>query len=387
MSFLDPIFDRFMKYTQPLSTGVLHYQSDLKAEMPYRLHLRLEADGSGILILNAHTIMHLNQTAAEYCYHLVKETPREEAVQQISKRYRIDRKQVEADYLDIKTRIETLLSTPDIDPVTYLGFDRETPYSSAISAPYRLDCALTYHTSDGDQKSAPDERVKKELTTEEWQSILEKAWAAGIPHIIFTGGEPTLRPDLAELVSCTQKIGQVSGLLTDGLQLAETAYLSTLLAAGLDHIMIVLDMDQELAWTAVKKVLAEDIHLTVHLTLADSTVHRWQSLIERLAEAGVYSLSLSATDPAYKNDLVAASHLAVEKGMNLVWDLPVPYSHIHPVALENTDGDTLANGAGRAWLYVEPDGDVLPAQGMAGKVLGNLAADPWEAIWNNARTA
>ena len=37
-------------------------------------------------------------------------------------------------------------------------------------------------------------------------------------------------------------------------------------------------------------------------------------------------------------------------------------------------------GAGTAWLYVEPDGDVLPAQGV-NKVLGNLLTDPWEKIW------
>jgi hypothetical protein len=30
---------------------------------------------------------------------------------------------------------------------------------------------------------------------------------------------------------------------------------------------------------------------------------------------------------------------------------------------------------------VEPDGDVLPAQGMAGQVLGNLLRDPWETIY------
>jgi hypothetical protein len=385
MSILDPIFNRLMKTNKPLPAGMYPYQSSQEVETPYRLHLRLEADGSGILILNAHTIMHLNQTAAEYCYHLVKETPQDEVVRQISKRYRIDRKQVETDYQDIKTRIETLISTTDIDPVTYLGFDRETPYSSAVSAPYRLDCALTYHTATGDQKSVPENRVKNELTTEQWKTLLENAWAAGIPHIIFTGGEPTLRLDLAELIACTQKIGQVSGLLTDGLKLVENQYLNSLLENGLDHMMIVLDVDHEAAWAAVKNVLAADVHLTVHLTLDPSTTPRWQALIERLAGVGVYSLSLSASDPAYKNDLIAARHLAIEKGINLVWDLPVPYSYLHPVALENDDEEMLADGAGKAWLYVEPDGDVLPSQGTADRVLGNLLSDSWETIWHAAR--
>jgi MoaA/NifB/PqqE/SkfB family radical SAM enzyme len=37
-------------------------------------------------------------------------------------------------------------------------------------------------------------------------------------------------------------------------------------------------------------------------------------------------------------------------------------------------------GAGKAWMYVEPDGDVLPSQGI-NQVLGNFLIDPWEKIW------
>ena len=40
--------------------------------------------------------------------------------------------------------------------------------------------------------------------------------------------------------------------------------------------------------------------------------------------------------------------------------------------------DNIPSGAGKTWLYVEPDGDVLPAQGMADNVLGNFLRDPWE---------
>ncbi len=61
------------------------------------------------------------------------------------------------------------------------------------------------------------------------------------------------------------------------------------------------------------------------------------------------------------------------------WDLPVPYSDINPVAFE-TEDDQVPAGAGRAWLYVEPDGDVLPAQGEADKLMGNMLTDPWEKI-------
>ena len=39
-------------------------------------------------------------------------------------------------------------------------------------------------------------------------------------------------------------------------------------------------------------------------------------------------------------------------------------------------------GAGKAWLYVEPDGDVLPAQGV-NQGMGNLLQDSWQDIWSH----
>jgi len=132
---MDSIMSRIFKPIQPLPAGIYHYQSPPEAGAAYRLHLRLEADGTGLLILNAHTMMHLNQTAAEYCYHLVRQTREDEALRQISKRYRIDRRQVGIDFTDIKTRIESLIKTPEIDPEIYLGFDRETPYSRRFRPP------------------------------------------------------------------------------------------------------------------------------------------------------------------------------------------------------------------------------------------------------------
>jgi len=33
---------------------------------------------------------------------------------------------------------------------------------------------------------------------------------------------------------------------------------------------------------------------------------------------------------------------------------------------------------------VEPDGDVLPAQGMYEQILGNMLRDPWDQIWEKS---
>ena len=65
---------------EPLPSGIFHYQAPPDAEYHYRFHLRLEPDGNGLLIINASTVLHLNQTAAEYAYHLVNETPEDALV-------------------------------------------------------------------------------------------------------------------------------------------------------------------------------------------------------------------------------------------------------------------------------------------------------------------
>ena len=65
------------------------------------------------------------------------------------------------------------------------------------------------------------ERVKQELSTEQWKAIMDKAWAAGIPHVIFTGGEPTLRDDHPDLVAYAEELVQVTVLNTNGRSLGE----------------------------------------------------------------------------------------------------------------------------------------------------------------------
>jgi len=374
------IFKNFSK-VQHLPTGVYHKQSAPQDEKPYRIHLRLQPDGSGILIVNAATILHLNPSAAEYAFHFIKGTSPEEAAKQVAQRYRVDKKTALLDYTHFADRIQTLIHTPDLDPVSYLDFERVAPHSEALSAPLRLDCALTYRLPANSQaEAAPTKRVERELTTAEWMTILDKAWQVGIPHVTFTGGEPTLRDDLPALIAHAETLGQVCGLLTDGLKLADKEYLNTLLQTGLDHVMIVFQPDNELAWKALETIMPEDLFVTVHLTVNSQTVQNGSEILKRLADLGVHNLSLSISDKSLIEGLLQLQNKANAMQFTTRWDLPVPYSAAHPVAIE-TEDDNVPSGAGKTWLYVEPDGDVLPAQGMAGKVLGNLLRDDWTKIY------
>lgn len=380
-TFLDRLFYK----PQPLPAG--NYQTMVAEEgkQPYRLHLRIEKDGSGLLILNAKTVLHLNNTAAEFAYYLIRKTPLTEVLDTIEKRYQITRKQAEEDYRQFMDQLEILRETPDLDPETFLGIERVAPHTTDFSAPLRLDCALTYKLSNGmSDILAPADQVKRELDTQEWQQILDKAWAAGIPHVVFTGGEPTLRPDLIELVAHAEKLGMVTGLLTDGLRFTEKEYLHHLLQAGLDHVLILLDPADDQSWEALRDTMAEDIFVTVHLTITRKEVNELPSVLDRLKKLSVKSISISANSKDSLPLLQPAQNVISAKGFSLVWDLPVPYSSNNPIQFELSNAEVKSEGAGRSWIYVEPDGDVLPGQGIR-KFLGNFLSDPFDAIWNAAR--
>ncbi len=380
MNFIDRIIERFSP-VKNLPEGVYHLQSTGDQSKPFRLHLRLQKGGSGILILNASTVMHLNPTAAEYAFHLIKGSDSLLAANAISARYRINKSQALEDYANFVERILTLARTNDLDPVSVLDFERVPPNSADLTAPLRLDCAVTYRLPAGsDPVNAPLKRVDRELNTAEWQMIMDKAWAQGIPHIVFTGGEATLRDDLPDLISHAENNGQVTGLLTDGFKLADSNYLDTLLKTGLDHLMIVIPTSGEPSWQAIQNVVAADIFLAVHLTVTPQNVLNAHDLMDKLHRSGVEVLSLSLSDPALQEQVARLRDYAVEINFRLVSDLPVPYSASHPLALEIAE-DVEPLGAGKVWLYVEPDGDVLPAQGIADHILGNLLRDSWDKIY------
>ena len=379
MKIINRFADRFARIT-PLPAGTYHRQTTLDGT-PYRLHLRLHEDGTGLLIVNASTVLQLNPTAAEYAYQFVKGNDPDEAAKQIAARYRVSKRTALEDYNDFVERIHTLISMPDLDPVSFLDFELAIPHSANLTAPLRLDCALTYRLPAATQAEyAPTKRVNRELTTEEWKTILDQAWEFGIPQITFTGGEATLREDLPYLIAEAEKNGQVCGLLTDGLRLKDKQYLTLLLQTGLDHILFLLQTDNDESWQALETILTEDIFVTIHITLNPENIKTADQTLERVANLGVKSLSLTSSDYSLSESFDSLRNKAANMGLTLRFDLPVPYSASHPVAFE-TQEDHAPEGAGKVWLYVEPDGDVLPAQGMADQVLGNLLTDSWNKIY------
>ena len=129
MSSLSEFIQEQFHPVHPLTAETHHFQS-APGQPPYRLHLRLEPDGSGVLIVNATNVLHLNPTAAEFAYHMIKGSPPEQAAKEIARRYRISRATAQKDYVEFRDSLQTMITRPDLDPSEYIDFDRVAPHSS-----------------------------------------------------------------------------------------------------------------------------------------------------------------------------------------------------------------------------------------------------------------
>ena len=64
-------------------------------------------------------------------------------------------------------------------------------------------------------------QTQQELTTEEWVSVLRQGRTMGAAQLGFSGGEPLVRQDLAELIAEARHLGYYTNLITSGLGLTE----------------------------------------------------------------------------------------------------------------------------------------------------------------------
>jgi len=402
------LVESFLQRPEPLKPGIYHLRSGDAME-GYRVHLRIEPNGNGTLVVNAAKIIHLNQTAAEYAKLIVEERTPRDAVREITARYRVPKKIALADYREIFRIITELARGGDVCPVTYLDLDRYEPFSVETFAPYRVDLVLTYacNADCGHCYVAPEHRDKPSLVKEDWRRVMEKLWAAGVPHVTFTGGEATLYPHLRELIEYAEDIGLVTGLLTNGRKLADRDFLAGLVEVGLDHVQITLESCDEAvhdamvgapgAWKetvqGIKNALAQPLYVLTNTTITRRNAGHVRRTVEFLADLGLSQVAANGMIHSGKGvgnpDALTESELApyveeifnsaVSRGLNFLWYTPTRYEELNP--LELGVGIKTCSAA-KYNLAVEPNGDVLPCQSYF-EVMGNILTDDWEKIWNS----
>jgi radical SAM protein with 4Fe4S-binding SPASM domain len=375
-----------------------------------RLHLRLEEDGDGVLIINGSRVLFLNRTAAEYVHSFIENETEEEAIRKVRKRYKVDAETALKDYQDVLFVVNTFAKTPDVCPVSYLGVDKMEPFQKEISAPYRMDLAITYRCNNKCLHCyAGGPRETKELTTEEWHKVMHKLLKLGIPHVVFTGGEPTLRDDLPKLVAYTQEIGLVSGLVTNGRRLRDESYFNSLVDAGLDHVQVTVeshdpkvhdkitgvDGSWEETVQGLKNAIASPIYTLSNTTLNKYNVRDILKTIDFLSSLGLKqfacnSLIYSGKAPEVAKEfaldeaslepiLTKIRDHARKLGMEFTWYTPTEYCVLNPLQLEL---GIKSCSACRISMCIEPDGTVIPCQSYFSP-LGNILKDSWKKIWKN----
>ncbi len=392
---------------QPPGAGVYHYlrQTD---HSKARIHLRLESDGQGLLLVNASRAYHLNPSAACMAYFNLEGHSEETIIQALVRHYRVSKAAARADYQAFASQMAVMTSPDEHCAVCELDLETTAPFSNRPSAPYRMDLALTYRCNNACAhcyNARP--RQHPELSTGQWINILDRLWETGVPHIVFTGGEPTLRPDLPELIAHAEANGQITGINTNGRRLKDSAYVQSLIDAGLDHVQITLESHDPAihdamvkapgAWqdtvAGLKNVLSTRLYVMTNTTLLRLNAPYLAQTLDFLASTGVPTVGLNALiysgrglevdtgiPEADLPPMLDLARAATDRaGQRLIWYTPTQYCHFDPIQLDlGVKGCTAA-------LYnmcVEPDGSVIPCQSYY-QAIGNVLLDPWERIWNH----
>lgn len=414
---------------------VKHTTLDPKGPGVVRIHLIPPRPGKmkypSAVILNGRDILPLNHAWANMLAEFIDQINR-----------RSGRELTEADFREIKqatlarmkniyfkTEYETLKK--DLDHIFGVILDvahgeipeAEIPYMSigeyakVMKAPHRMDLMVSGMTKNGcwhcNQKctncyaAGQHQADVAEIPTEDWKKIIDKCRKAYIPQVTFTGGEPTMRNDLVELVEYAQWF--VTRLNTNGILLSEELC-EKLYEASLDSVQITLyssSQEEHEALTGaqafdktvqgIKNALKAGLNVSINTPLCRIN-RNYVKTLQFVHELGIRYVSCSGiiytgnarNEDAKKEQMTAEELYEVLKEakeycdaneMEISFTSPgqVPESDLREIGLQvPTCGACMSN------MAIAPNGDVVPCQSWldVNAYLGNMLKDPWKRIWN-----
>jgi len=380
-----------------------------------RLHLRrgdpdmLWVNGQDLLLLN-HTAAEFIEVFIEVMSHHMATLDTGEFKREIADRMRQRYPQISMEVLvkDFDTIYGSLLEISKGNcPIKEVSLETRATDPKLWTAPPRLDLALTYRCNNNCYfcyTGGP--RKVKELKTADWKKIIAKIWDSGVPQIVFTGGEPTLRDDLVELIENSREF--VTGLVTNGRKLKSLA--ASLNKAELDYVQVSLEShlpgvhDKMVgvpgAWQetvdGIEAALKNNLSVITNTTLTQDNLTLFPDLVKYGATLGLKmmacnTLICSGRGTCSKRDsgisleelksiLSKAVAAARGVGIKLEWYTPTCYKQFNP--LEFGFG-VKACSAAQYNMTVEPDGAVIPCQSWFKDKLGNILQKKWPEIWNH----
>ena len=391
------------------------YAQQFVASTREYVHIRRE---DRLLILRPNKTHHLNPTACDLLTTLYAqaEVDVEGVVHEVAGSYAVAPELVAADLGELLQSLERLLNG-DPGRASRVRF---TPFNShEIRYPVLSEIALTYRCTHRCAFCYADARARgsrrTEMATEQVRVVIDRIRdEAKVPTISFTGGEPTVRSDLPELIAYARGKGMRVNLITNGFKCARPEYVARLAEAGLHSAQVSLEAasrDIHDAITGrpgsfartvqgVRNLRAAGIHTHTNTTICPDNRHCLVELVDFVADELRHDyLSLNVVirtgtavaqqGPSATVDYSEVGEIvepvitrARERGVRLVWYSPVPLCIFNPiVAGLGSNSCAAADGL----LSVAPNGEVLPCSSFE-RGLGNLLHQPFARVWNT-RTA
>lgn len=298
-----------------------------------------------------------------------------------------------------------------------IGFMTLGDYAPNMKAPHRMDLMISAMTKNGswhcNQKcvhcyaAGQTQSSEAELSTEDWKKIIDKCRENCIPQITFTGGEPTMREDLVELIDYSRWF--VTRLNTNGILLTPELC-SRLYKASLDSVQITFYSHDEKVHNSlvgatrypdtvsgIENALAAGLNISINTPLCTLNSDYVETL-KFLHEKGVTYVTCSglittgnATTEASENLRLSNTQIReiLKESVDYCYSNGMEISFTSPGWVDDSFcrelGITTPNcGACLSNMAITPGGNVVPCQSwLSGPILGNMLTDNWENIWNN----
>jgi radical SAM protein with 4Fe4S-binding SPASM domain len=254
-------------------------------------------------------------------------------------------------------------------------------------------------------------REHRLMSTDEVRQVMDKIYRqAHVPSLSFTGGESSLRRDLAELVGYGARLGFRMNLITNGVRAAKPGFARGLAGAGLASAQVSLEAaDPALHDRIVGRAGAHaktvagiqafkelGLHVHTNTTLCAPNLDHAPEIVRFVRrELGLETLSMNmvirtgmaesgrSVGVRYAEVAACLPHLietAAAEGVRLVWYSPLPYCLFNPV-LHGLGAKACACVDGL--LSVDPSGQVLPCSSFASGI-GSLLTESFDRIYHGA---
>ena len=250
------------------------------------------------------------------------------------------------------------------------------------------------------------DRKTGELDTSTWKRVLSEASALGVLQVHLSGGEPTARPDLAEIIAHCVSEGLYTNLITSGVLLRDNG-LRALYDAGLDHVQLSFQDVEPVNADRIGgykgghekklKLAAEVVELGLPLTV-NAVIHRQnidntEKFVEFAVKLGARRIEIAHTQyygwALANRAALMPTHAQALAAVKLLEDLRRRYDGI--IVIDAVVPDYYARfpkacvgGWGRRVINVTPTGKVLPchaAETIPGLTFDNVRDRPLSDIW------